>query len=409
MGNIGRARVIDLLFVASRPNALDRAVSAIPAHALLTQSPFALIDPARAAAAQHFEQFTIPVWFVTIALQIGVLAWFWSSGRSARLRDRLRSSIRSEFWVRFCFGALLALIARGASFIPQFLQYRMSWIMGLSDVLTRYWFGGWLATTIVAMLAAGLLAAVVLGLVDRTHQWYAYTTAGLVGLTLLLTYVQPVALAPIYSTYRALPSGPLQADVAALRARAGTMAVPVVEEIVSGQTQAGSSYVLGWGGSHRVVLSDTLIAGATEPELRFIVARSFGWVAAHSALHLALIMGAMLVVGAAFAIFLADRIGFRRDDDPVSRLALVGALLGCVYLVALPFYNGYERNLDVASDRYALALTGDRVSAIRLAVRGADQALQPVCPRLLGYWYFSTRPPAGARISKLQGRSSACH
>jgi STE24 endopeptidase len=400
--------VIDLLIVSARPNALDRAVGAIPAHALLTQSPFSLIDPARAAAAQHFEQFTIPVWFVTIALQIGVLAWFWSSGRSARLRDRLRSSIRSEFWVRFCFGALLALIARAAAFIPQFLQYRMSWIMGLSDVLTRYWFGGWLLTTIIAMLAAGLLAALVLGLVDRTHQWYAYTTVGIVGLTLLLTYIQPFALAPMFSTYRDLPSGALQADLPALRERAGNMPVPVVEEVVSRRTHAGSSYVLGWDGSQRVVISDTAIAGASEPELRFTVARLFGWVAASSALRLALILGAMLVLGSALAVFLADRIGFRRDDDPVSRLALVGALLGCVYLVALPFYNGYERNLDTAADTYALSLTGDRVSAIRGAVRGADQALQPVCPHLLGYWYFSTRPPAGVRIPKLQGRSSAC-
>lgn len=391
-----------------RPNALDHIVNAIPAHALLTQSPFLLVDPARAAAARHFEQFTIPVWFVTIAAQIAVLAWFWNSGRSARLRDRLRARIGSEFWVRFWFGALLALLDRAAAFIPLFFQYRMSWIMGLSDVLTRYWFGSWLLTTLVAMAAAGLIAAIVLGLADRTHQWYAYTTAGIIGLTLLLTYVQPFALAPMFATYRDLPAGALQSDLRALRARAGNVNVPVVEEIVSRRTPAGYSYVLGWDGSQRVVISDTAIAGASEPELRFTIARSFGWVAANSALHLALILGAMLVLGSALAIFLADRIGFRRDDDPVSRLALVGALLGCVYLVALPFFNGYERSLDTAADHYALTLTGDRVSAIRGAVRGADQALQPVCPQLLGYWYFATRSPAGQRIPILQGRPPVC-
>ena len=89
--------MIDLLVVATRPNALDRIVNAIPAHALLTQSPYALVDPARAAAAQHFEQFTVPVWLFTVVLQIVVLAWFWNSGRSARLRDRLRASIVRSF------------------------------------------------------------------------------------------------------------------------------------------------------------------------------------------------------------------------------------------------------------------------------------------------------------------------
>ena len=311
--------------------------------------------------------------------------------------------------MRFCFGALLALIDRAAAFIPQFLQYRMTWIMGLSDVLTRYWFGSWIITTVIAMIVAGLLAALVLGLVDRTHQWYAYTVAGIIGITLLTTYVQPFAVAPLFSSFRPLTAtGALQTDIASLRARAGNMQVPIVVESVARRTRSGSAYVIGWGASQRVVVSDTLVAGESEPELRFVVARLFGWVAASSALHLALILGGMLVIGAALAIFLADRIGFRRDDDPVSRLALVGALLGCVYLVALPFYNSYERNLETAADVYAISLTGDRVSAIRGAVRGADQALQPVCPTLLGYWYFATHPPSGFRIPELQGRPSAC-
>ncbi|HET9393898.1 MAG TPA: M48 family metalloprotease [Candidatus Rubrimentiphilum sp.] len=401
--------MIQLLVVATRPNALDRVVNAIPAHALLTQSPYALVDPARAAAAQHFEQFTVPVWLFTVVVQIAVLAWFWNSGRSARLRDRLRASAGSEFWVRFWFGAILALIDRGAAFIPQFLQYRMTWIMGLSDVLTRYWFASWIVTTVIAMIVAGLLAALVLGLVDRTHQWYAYTVAAIIGVTLLMTYIQPFAIAPLFSTFRPLTAvGALQSDIASLRARADNTQVPIVVESVARRTHAGSAYVSGWGGSQRVVVSDTLVAGESEPELRFVIARLFGWVVANSALHLALILGAMLVLGAALAIFLADRIGFRRDDDPVSRLALVGALLGCVYLVALPFYNSYERSLDTAADAYAITLTGDRVSAIRGAVRGADQALQPICPTLLGYWYFATHPPSGVRIPGLQGRPSAC-
>src|SRR5947209_8499485 len=89
------AGVTFLLAVATRPNALDRVVSAIPAHALLTQSPYALVDAQRTAAAARLEQFTIPVWLITIAVQIAILAWFWDSGRSAWLRDRLQLRIPS--------------------------------------------------------------------------------------------------------------------------------------------------------------------------------------------------------------------------------------------------------------------------------------------------------------------------
>lgn len=402
--------MIDFLLVATRPNALDREVSAISAHALLTQSPYALVDPARAAAAQHLQQFTLPVWLVTIVLQIAVLAWFWSSGRSARLRDRLRATIRSEFWVRFWFGALVALLDRAAALIPQFFQYRITRIMDLTDLLTRVWLANWIIVTVLAMIVAGLLAAIILELVMRTHQWYAYTIGGIMGFTLLITYINPFVFAPLASTLGPLPPSAIPAaTIAQLRHRAQDTTVPIIEEIVSPRTHAGSTYIIGWGGSQRIVISDTLLAGETQPELRFVIARSFAWVLANDALHQTLVLGAMMVLGAALAVFLADRIGFRRDDDPVSRLALVGALLGCVYLIALPFYNSYVRNLDVAADSVAVTMTNDRASAIRGAVRGADQTLIPVCPNLLSYWFFATHPPAGERIPRLQGHPDICY
>jgi Zn-dependent protease with chaperone function len=157
-----------------------------------------------------------------------------------------------------------------------------------------------------------------------------------------------------------------------------------------------------------------LLAGATEPEVRFVIARSFAWVAANNGLHLALIEGAFFVVGTALAVLIADRIGFRRDDDPVSRLALLGAVMGCVYLVALPFYNSYLRNLDLTTDLAGVTLAEQvwpgnmRPAGIRLEVREADQALRPACPNAVAYWYFDSHPAVGQSISMLQGRRNIC-
>lgn len=400
--------MLHVLAAIGRPNALDREVDAIASAALLGQSPFALVDPARAAAAAHLQQIDIPIWIVTIAIQIALLAWFWSSGWSARLRDRLRGSFRSEFLVRFLFGAALTLLDRLAALIPDFLQYRMTRIMDLSNDLTRVWAAGWIEGTIVAMIVAGLIAAIVLWLVDRTHQWYLYAIAGIFGFTLLVAYVDPFVIAPLHAQITPLnPPPALARDIAALRAKTGVTA-PIVVISVGSRTHVGRAYVEGWGGSQRVVLSDTLLAGASEPELRITIAREFGWIAANTALHVALIRAAMLVLGVAIAVFVADRIGFRRDDDPLSRLALVGALLGCVYVIALPFYNGYRRNLTVAAQEYALNVTADRVNAIRLTVREADEDLRPLCPTPFAYWYFDSSQPGGTHISTLQNRPDVC-
>ncbi len=391
-----------------RPNALDRAVNAIPAHDLLTRSAFQLVDPARAAGAGHLEQLRIPLWIVMVALQIAVLAWFWNSGLSAQLRDSLRSVLRSEFAVRWCFGALLALLDKIVALMPQAVLYRFSRIMELTQLLFRTWLADWLAATAIAMVVAGLIAAIVLGLADKTRQWYVYTIGAVIGFTLLISYVNPYVIAPAYTSYApaTLPAA-VASDLALLRARTG-IGVPVLDERISSRTRTGSAYVTGWGGSQRIVISDTILAGATPPELRFLFARSYAWIEANDGLHQALVQGAIVVLAAALAVLISDRIGFRRDDDPVSRLALLGAVVGCVYLIALPFYNGYSRNLDLVTDKAGIALTADPAAAIRFEVRRADQSLLTVCPNPFAYWYLSSHPPPGQRIAALQGRSDPC-
>lgn len=390
-----------------RPNALDAEVNAITAHALLTGSPLTLLDVAREAAAARLESFRVPMWLGTTILQIIALAWFWSTGYSARLRDWLRARVGSEFLVRFCFGAALALLDKLVVLIPQAVQYRFLRLMDLNEVLFRAWLADWIAGTLITMAVVGLTAAIVLWLADRTHQWYIYTIAGVIGFTLVVAYVTPFVFAPVTVHYTTLaPSGRLKSDILILEQRTHTK-VPILEEHIGEQTRVGNTYITGWGGTQRIVLSDTLLLGASEPELRFVIARSLEWIAANLALQMTLVQGAFIVVGVALAVLFSDRVGFRRDDDPVSRLALLGAVIGCVYLVALPLYNGYARQASFTMDQAAVALTGDPTSAIRLVVREADQSLQRVCPSRLSRWYLTSRP-VGDRIARLQDRPDVC-
>jgi len=397
-----------LLVVSGRPNALDREVSALSVTDLLHRSPPALLDPARAAAALHLEQFRTPLWIAMVLLQIAVLAWFWRSGNAARVRDRLRALLRSEFATRFCFGALVAGLAKVAALIPQSLEYRYMRILDLNNILFRSFLVEWFAATLLAMAVAGAIAAIVLWLADRTHQWYVYAIAGVMGFMLLVSYANPLAFAPAYSRFvRPQLSRPLQREYAALEA-AANVRVPIVEELIARRTRLGAFYVIGWGGTQRAVISDTMLAGTTAGEIRFVLARGLSWAAADTGLHVALVQGAFLVLGTALSVFISDRIGFRRDDDPVSRLALLGAVMGAVYLVALPFYNGYARSVDRVTDAAALALTHDPASAVRLEVRQTDQSLYPLCPNTLDYWYLDSRVPSATRISNLRGEANWC-
>lgn len=388
-----------------RPNLLDRRVDAIPASSLLTRPASALVDPDRQSAALRLERLRLPGWVLAVLFQAAALAYFWSSGAAAAWRDRLRERFDRTWLVRFAFGATLGIIARVAALLPAFYLYRVERVMDLSIELTRLWALYWLAHTVLAAIVAGVIAAIVLWLVDRTHQWYAYTILGILAVSLAWSYTSP------YFDAFGSPARPanttLQRRVDAALARGKIPAVPVFVEASSSSPAAGAA-VLGLGPFHRVVLTASIVAAETPDEAVYRVTYALGHALHADPLFAALIEGGIIIVFSALAVVLADRIGFRRDDDPLSRLALVGALLAVVYLAAVPVRNAALRSYDLDADRYAVALTGNPAAAVRALVREADQRLEAACPGPGATAFLNVHPSPASRISAINGAAQNC-
>ena len=104
--------------------------------------------------------------------------------------------------------------------------------------------------------------------------------------------------------------------------------------------------VIGYGPTKRIVLSDALIAESTSAEFAFVVARALGHYLLTDPLKLALMRTLAFIIAIALGATIADRVGFRRDDDALSRLPLVTALMGVAALVLLPAYNAYARGIE---------------------------------------------------------------
>jgi hypothetical protein len=330
----------------AHPSALDLRVDSISRTALLTEPATVLADPARQIAAVRRAHWTVAGWVLIQLFEAVALFWLWSSGKAAELRDWLRRRAGPEWRVRFLFGAALALVARLAAFIPSFYLYRVDRTLDLTFELTRWWALFWLFHTVVAMAIAGFIAAVVLWLASRTHQWYVYTIAGVLAVSVAYSYATPM-LFPVFP-------------------------------------------------------------GSTPPELGFAAAYEAGHVVHGDRLTVALIVGGVIIVFSAIAVFIADRIRFRRDDDPLSRLAIVGALLALVYLVAVPVRNAALRSYDFDADRYAVTVTRDPAAAVRALVRVADQRMEEVCPERAATLFLYTEPEIGARVAAINHVPNAC-
>ncbi len=350
---------------SQRPNSLDLRVDSIPRATLLTEPATALVDPARQAAALRRAHWTVMGWLLTALFEALALFYLWSSGVAAGLRDWLRRRIAPEWGVRFLFGASLALVARLAAFVPSFYLYRVDRTLELTFELTRWWALFWVFHTVLAMVIAGLIAAVVLWLASRTHQWYVYAIVGILAASVAWSYLAQ------YVTSSASHF---------VRARNGVM----------------------------VRVPDRSVAGSTPPEIAYVAAYELGHVVNGDRLSVALIEGGVIIVFSAIAVVLADRIRFRRDDDPLSRLAIVGALLALVYIAAVPVRNAALRSYDFGADRYAVALTGDPASAVRTLVREGDQHMEEVCPEWTATLFLYTAPGIGARVAAINRVPNAC-
>jgi Zn-dependent protease with chaperone function len=116
----------------------------------------------------------------------------------------------------------------------------------------------------------------------------------------------------------------------------------------------------------------------------------------------------LFVLSVAVAVLIADQIRFRRDDDPLARLALVGALAGLAALATYPLYNMYSRQIATKADAYALTLTQDPASAVRAFVRAADRRFVTLCTPGWATLYFSQLPQLGTRIAAATGRPDPC-
>jgi Zn-dependent protease with chaperone function len=256
------------------------------------------------------------------------------------------------------------------------------------------------------MFVAGVIVTMILWLVDRTHQWYAYAIVIILGASIAWLYASPFFELPAAGGL--LPAGAqIQTSVDRTLARGAVPPVPVF--VRRDRTPSLSdSVVVGLGLSRRVVLTNGIVAGSTLPEIVYLTAYEVGHELHADPLFFALIEGGIIIVFSALAVVIADRIGFRRDDDPLSRLALVGALLAVVYIAAVPVRNAALRSYDLDADRYAVSLTGDRASAVRTIVRMADQRTQEVCPEFLPQLFLDAHPSPAVRVAAINGVPPGC-
>src|SRR5205085_4612820 len=155
------------------------------------------------------------------------------------------------------------------------------------------------------VVGAVLTAVALLALIGATHVfptwWPLVAVGGACLLVLLLVFVAPVVLEPVFNRFEPLADRELASALLSLADRAG---VPVREVLVadaSRRTRKVNAYVSGIGATRRVVVFDTLLERARTRELRLVVAHELGH---RRARHVAKGIGLAMLGAAVFVLVL---------------------------------------------------------------------------------------------------------
>jgi STE24 endopeptidase len=268
-------------------------------------------------------------------------------------------------------------------------QTHASW---LSDAAKEYAIG-----TAVSALLAGLFA----GALRRwPAAWPFIASAGIFPLLVLANIVVPIYIMPLFNRYTPI-EGALEQRLRALAARYGAGNAEILRVDMSKQTKKANAFVTGIGGTHRIVVGDTLIEQFPIEEIEFVVAHELGHYLSKDSWRLiaAAQISATLVV---FATFAALGKNVRESADrPVTLVRLQFAATLLAQLLR-PAICGFARSREWAADRFALRTTDAPLTGASALRRLREQNLaedqQPA-------WYeflLSTHPSLKARISALE-------
>lgn len=267
-------------------------------------------------------------------------------------------------------------------------------------LVTQSW-RGWAvdvlkATAIGSAFAAAGGAALVYGQQRFGRAWWAPGAAAVTGFAVVITYLGPVVLDPVFNKFTPLPDGETRSDVLDLARRAGVDVGEVYSVDASRRTTAANAYVAGLGRTKRVVLFDTLLKHFTPAETRLVVAHELGHVryrdVPHGLLWVALV--------APFGTLAVARAGERLTRDGATPVPAVAFALALLAPAVTAISNQLSRAIERRADAFALAMTNEPEAMVgferRITLKNVGHPDPPRWQMLL----FGTHPSTMERIGQ---------
>jgi STE24 endopeptidase len=396
------------------------ALAVVLAVAAITLVPWRVSRPSSAARAAALSE--VPADVVTrgralhaalrpssygsllAGLVAAVLLGFTPAG--ARIVARVAQPFGGHWLAEAALGGLVILMIVWLMSLP-FAAWRHTVLRdyGLS---TQDW-RGWAVDLLKSGAVGAVIGAVVLaGFYTLTQfapvWWWAFGAAGAAALVVLLSFVFPVLVEPVFNRFSPMPAGLLRDELVAMAARDGMVAREVLVADASRRTTGLNAYVSGLGATRRIVVYDTLLREAPAGEVRSVVAHELGHAKDRDP-EVGTLLSAIGAAAAVVGLYLLgewDALLRRAGVDSIGSPTAIGLVLAVASLVGLvtgPIQSLVSRRVEARADQHALGLTGDSAEFAAMQLRLAAVNIADVHPPRLEYLLFATHPDTVERVA----------
>lgn len=260
---------------------------------------------------------------------------------------------------------------------------------------------------LVILIGAPLLALILWFFIHTGAYGWMFCWLGVVLFAILLQYLAPILILPLFNKFTPLPEGKLR-DIIFNYAQRQEF---VIRDIftMDGSKRSGklNAFFIGFGKFKKIVFFDTLVEKLEETEILAVLAHEMGH---YKLKHIPkMILASIIQTGVMFyllSIFLntsgiSYALGIEQPSIYAS-LVVFGFLYSPINLFVSILFHAVSRKHEFEADRYATMTTGSAISLISSLKKLSKANLSNLTPHPLKVFIYYSHPPLLTRIEQLR-------
>jgi STE24 endopeptidase len=267
------------------------------------------------------------------------------------------------------------------------------------------------STAIGAIIGLPLLAAVLWLMGRMGDNWWLYVWATWLTFSLLLMWVFPTFIAPLFNKFVPMEDGAMKSRIVALLTRCGFTSKGLFVMDGSKRSNHGNAYFTGLGKSKRIVFFDTLLKHLEPTEVEAVLAHELGHfkhrhIVKRLVWTFALMLAMLWVLGQLKTqLWFYQGLGVNTPSTAAALLLFFMVLPVFTFIFA-PLSSLMSRKHEYEADAFAAKTCaesgGSANDLITALVKLYRDNAATLTPDPLHSMFYDSHPPASLRIAALQ-------